>query len=279
MTNKTRGKRWFGALSVVATIATVGASLPPWPRRPLPLRGTMRRQQRRTEKPAVMTRAGTRAAISATTAGVAGSGSTAASVTAETYVSASPSAIAITPPSAACWSRPRGGITPQFPDDDNDSAHDDHTWLLRPPRRWRRPPPLRWRPTTTTTWHLLRPLRGSDDHDDGAPSPNCAAALSGTALSRTGWVASTNSASAGSDLPANALDGNLATRFSTDQLQTPGLRFEVNMGSPQTFNELVMEVPELDHGLRQGLLWSRSPMTASRGATLSAAPALDRPRS
>jgi hypothetical protein len=72
---------------------------------------------------------------------------------------------------------------------------------------------------------------------------NCLATLSGTALSRTGWVASTNSAAAGSDVPANALDGNLATRFSTDQQQAPGLYFEVNMGSAQTFNELLMEVP------------------------------------
>ena len=68
--------------------------------------------------------------------------------------------------------------------------------------------------------------------------------FSGAALSRTGWVASTNSASTGSDVPANALDGNLATRFSTDQLQAPGLRFEVRHGLPvQTFNELVMESP------------------------------------
>jgi len=33
------------------------------------------------------------------------------------------------------------------------------------------------------------------------------------------------------------------TRFSTDEPQAPGLYFEVNMGSPQTFNELEMEVP------------------------------------
>ena len=74
-------------------------------------------------------------------------------------------------------------------------------------------------------------------------SPNCLATLSGTALSRTGWVASTNSASAGADVPANALDGNLTTRFSTDEVQAAGLNFEVNMGSAQTFNELVMAVP------------------------------------
>jgi F5/8 type C domain len=75
------------------------------------------------------------------------------------------------------------------------------------------------------------------------PGTNCLAAASGTALSRTGWVASTNSEASGSDVPANALDGNLLTRFSTDETQASGLNFEVNMGSPQTFNELEMEVP------------------------------------
>jgi len=72
---------------------------------------------------------------------------------------------------------------------------------------------------------------------------NCSAALSGTALDRTGWLASTNAPSSSSDAPQNALDGNLATRFSTDETQRPGLYFEVNMGSAQTFDELDMEVP------------------------------------
>ena len=100
-------------------------------------------------------------------------------------------------------------------------------------------------PTTTTTVAPTTTTTVAPTTTTTVPtSRNCAATLSGTALSRTGWVASTNSASAGSDVPANALDGNLATRFSTDQLQTPGLRFEVNMGSVQTFNELVMEVPD-----------------------------------
>jgi hypothetical protein len=56
-------------------------------------------------------------------------------------------------------------------------------------------------------------------------------------------VASTNAPSSSTDAPANALDGNLSTRFSTDEAQTAGQQFEVNMGSKQTFNELVMEVP------------------------------------
>jgi hypothetical protein len=75
------------------------------------------------------------------------------------------------------------------------------------------------------------------------PGTDCSAALSGTALNRTGWLASTNAKSSSADAPANAIDGNLHTRFSTDQPQVPGLYFEVNMGSAQTFDELDMQVP------------------------------------
>jgi hypothetical protein len=76
-----------------------------------------------------------------------------------------------------------------------------------------------------------------------ATGASCFAAPTGTALSRTGWVASTNAPSSSADSPANAIDGNLATRFSTDETQRPGLYFEVNMGSPQTFDQLQMDVP------------------------------------
>ena len=56
-------------------------------------------------------------------------------------------------------------------------------------------------------------------------------------------MASTNAPSSSADAPGNALDGYLATRFSTDEPQAPGLYFEVNIGSPQVFNELEMDVP------------------------------------
>ena len=44
-------------------------------------------------------------------------------------------------------------------------------------------------------------------------------------------------------MPANAIDGNFSTRFSTDEPQAAGLYFEVNMGSAQSFNELRLSVP------------------------------------
>ena len=70
---------------------------------------------------------------------------------------------------------------------------------------------------------------------------NCSASLTGTQLARTAWTASTNTSG---DPAANAIDGNLATRFSTGAAQAPGQDLVINMGSAQTFSELDMEVPD-----------------------------------
>jgi len=72
-------------------------------------------------------------------------------------------------------------------------------------------------------------------------SANCSASLTGTQLSRTAWTASTNTSG---DPAANAIDGNLATRFSTGAAQVPGQDLVINMGSAQTFAELDLEVPD-----------------------------------
>lgn len=62
-----------------------------------------------------------------------------------------------------------------------------------------------------------------------------------TALSRTGWVASSNANSGAGDAPANAIDGNISTRFSSDAAQASGMYFQVNMGCSQAFNQIVMD--------------------------------------
>jgi glucosylceramidase len=71
----------------------------------------------------------------------------------------------------------------------------------------------------------------------------CGAPVSGTALNRSGWVASTNTAASGNDVASNAIDGNMSTRFSSDAPQADGMYWEADMGSPQTFDELQMQVP------------------------------------
>jgi F5/8 type C domain len=67
-----------------------------------------------------------------------------------------------------------------------------------------------------------------------------AAAATETQLTETGWTASSNTSSGAGDAPANAIDGNLSTRFSSDADQASGMYFQVNMGSAQTFNQIEM---------------------------------------
>jgi hypothetical protein len=86
-------------------------------------------------------------------------------------------------------------------------------------------------PTTTTT-SPLTPQLCSGSIRSGSDG-----------LSQDGWVASTNAPSSSADAPQNAIDGNLATRFSTDEDQTPGLYWEVNFGENESFNELELEAP------------------------------------
>jgi hypothetical protein len=59
-----------------------------------------------------------------------------------------------------------------------------------------------------------------------------------TALGETGWIASSNTSYHG-DAPQNALDG--AGRFSSDAYQEPGMWFEVDMGSVQSFDQVAID--------------------------------------
>jgi glucosylceramidase len=65
-------------------------------------------------------------------------------------------------------------------------------------------------------------------------------------------VASSNAPSSSSDAPAKALDGNLKSRFSSDEDQIPGLYFEVDLGAPASFDELLMDVPNSAHDYARG---------------------------
>ena len=59
-----------------------------------------------------------------------------------------------------------------------------------------------------------------------------------SSLSRTFWVAT--SSTSGSDSPGNALDGNLTTRWSTGGSQVNGQWFQVDMGTANVFNKLIL---------------------------------------
>jgi fibronectin type 3 domain-containing protein len=57
-------------------------------------------------------------------------------------------------------------------------------------------------------------------------------------LNRSGWAVS---ASPNSSAAAKAIDGNTTTRWSTVELQVPGEWFQVDMGSAQTFFQIVLD--------------------------------------
>ena len=65
-------------------------------------------------------------------------------------------------------------------------------------------------------------------------------ALTSQLQSRNGWVA-TASASGSGLAPANALDGNALTYWSTGQPQTSGQSFQVDLGSARSFSRIVMD--------------------------------------
>ncbi|WP_182453501.1 discoidin domain-containing protein [Streptacidiphilus sp. P02-A3a] len=71
---------------------------------------------------------------------------------------------------------------------------------------------------------------------------SASAASNETALSETGWSATASTNSAG-DPPSNAIDGNLATRYSSDAYQAAGMWFQVNLGSAQSFNQIELNSP------------------------------------
>jgi beta-glucosidase len=64
-------------------------------------------------------------------------------------------------------------------------------------------------------------------------------------LNEASFVASTSTPSGDGPQTAitNALSGSNGSRFSTDTDQTAGMYYEVNMGSPQTFNQIQMAFP------------------------------------
>lgn len=62
----------------------------------------------------------------------------------------------------------------------------------------------------------------------------------GTALSRTGWTVTASSSASGSS-PSNAIDGDINTRWSTGHGSMNGDWFEINLGTAQSFNQIVFD--------------------------------------
>ena len=59
-------------------------------------------------------------------------------------------------------------------------------------------------------------------------------------LPRTGWSASASD-TGGADLPGNALDGNLGSRWSTGKAMAANMYFQVDMGASNSISQIVMD--------------------------------------
>jgi hypothetical protein len=106
--------------------------------------------------------------------------------------------------------------------------------------------------STTTTSSTTTTTTPTTTTSTTPPGTSCAAPVSGYALGRKGWVAGSNAPFDKADAPAHAIDGRLSTRFSTDEHQAPGLYFEVDLGSAQSFDELKMVDPYSPHDFARG---------------------------
>ena len=79
--------------------------------------------------------------------------------------------------------------------------------------------------------------------DSGGAGDGGTADVAGSPLAETGWVATSNTDSAPSDVAQNAVSGDTGARFSSDTDQAFGMYWQVNLGSAQSFDEI-----ELDSG-------------------------------
>jgi hypothetical protein len=89
------------------------------------------------------------------------------------------------------------------------------------------------------------PMKGSGDGSaDGSAEASVDAGL--VALPRTTWVASAfeppdSSTWPVGDAPSNGIQGNTASRWTTNEPQAPGQWFEVDMGTAQTFSAVSLD--------------------------------------
>ncbi|MEE4541297.1 glycoside hydrolase family 3 C-terminal domain-containing protein [Streptomyces sp. V4-01] len=87
----------------------------------------------------------------------------------------------------------------------------------------------------STSWWSIAELNAYTDGSTGGGGGG-----TGAVLPRTGWTA-TASATGGGDVPANMLDGNTGTRWSTGVPMASGQSFTLDLGAARTFSKLVMD--------------------------------------
>jgi hypothetical protein len=80
----------------------------------------------------------------------------------------------------------------------------------------------------------------SAKNDAGESTNSAQISVTPGLLSRGRWVVTASSTESGGS-PANAIDGNISTRWSTGASQVNGQWFQIDMGATNTFNEIVLD--------------------------------------
>ncbi len=94
-------------------------------------------------------------------------------------------------------------------------------------------------------WNPDGPPSGSNPTPTPTPAPTNTPTptpppSSGGALDRSGWQLSASNTSGGDPL-SNAIDGDLGTRWSSGTGQYNGMSFQIDLGSTQSFNQVVLD--------------------------------------
>jgi endoglucanase len=107
--------------------------------------------------------------------------------------------------------------------------------------------PLTFTWNVTTTGDFSFKASATDDSGKVSNSPIVTVSVSepctpGQMQNRTGWVPSASSSSPNANEgPAGALDGTIGNRWSSGKAMAPDMWFQVDMGYPRSFDQIVME--------------------------------------
>jgi hypothetical protein len=98
---------------------------------------------------------------------------------------------------------------------------------------------VRFAPTAAGTFTGAWELTANDGQPRVAVQLTGVATGALTPLPRTGWIASASNTAG--DVPANALDGNAATRWSSGAVMAANMWFQVDMGTAQSVSQITMD--------------------------------------
>jgi len=96
--------------------------------------------------------------------------------------------------------------------------------------------------SSTSWWWSIHELNVyTSTSTAGSGSGGSGSTGSNTPLNRSGWSVTASSNAGAGQMPAQAIDGNLSTHWSTGTPQATGQYFQLDLGSSQSFSKLVLD--------------------------------------